>query len=111
MKVAPGLSAAAIRALARDLADRLNVAHPDILNTQPGRLFFPKRTHELSPVDGEAPDGLSPAYVELAARLNRPDVSDGTPDLLGVLLRAVEAEITRARIVEGRLIEAMDQTE
>lgn len=49
--------------------------------------------------------------MELAARLNRCEKLDGTPDLLAVLLRTVEAEITRARLVEARLIEAMEQAE
>jgi hypothetical protein len=111
MKVNPNLSAMAIRALAWELADRLNGAPADILRTQPGRLLFPKRTHELGPTDGDAPDGLGANYMELAARLNRCEKLSGTPDLLAVLLRTVEAEITRARLVEARLIEAMEQAE
>ena len=109
MKIAPGLSAAAIRALSRHLAERLDDAGGSVRATQPGRLFFPKRIHELSPVDGDAPDGLSAGYLALAARLNGAATPAGTQDLLAVLLRTVEAQITRARITEGCLIEAMER--
>lgn len=107
MKTAPGLSVAAIRALARELAERLSDAGGSVLQTQPGRLFFPKRTHELTPADGDTPDGLGADYVALAARLNSRTTPLGTPDLLAVLLCTVETEITRARITEAYLIEAM----
>jgi hypothetical protein len=84
MKTAPGLSVAAIRALARHLAERLDDTGGGVGRAQPGRRFFPKRTHELSPVDGDAPDGLSANYVALAARLNGRSALPGTPDLLAV---------------------------
>jgi len=108
MKTTPGLSVAAIRALSRVLADQLNDADASVLRSQPGRLFFPKHIHELSQLEGNAPDGLGADYLALAARLNRRASPGGTPDLLAVLLHTVEAEITRARIVEAHLIEAMD---
>jgi hypothetical protein len=108
MKITPGLSPAAIRALSRILAERLNDADRNVLRSQPGRLFFPKHLHELSHLEGNAPDGFSADYVALAARCNSRASPGGTPDLLAVLLRTVEAAITRARIVEARLIEAMD---
>jgi hypothetical protein len=107
MKTAPGLSVAAIRALSRHLAEQLDDADGSVRRAQSRRLFFPKRTHELSPVEGDAPDGLSADYVALAGRLNNRTTPAGTPDLLAVLLLTVEAEITRARIIEARLIEAM----
>jgi hypothetical protein len=110
MKIAPGLSVAAIRALARHLAERLDDAEGSAHRARSGRLFFPKRTHELSPVEGEAPDGLSADYMALAGRLNSRTMPSGTPDLLAVLLRTVEAEITLARIIEARLIEAMGRS-
>ena len=110
MKIAPTLSAAAIRALSRELASRLNNAEAGVLQAHPGRLFFPKRTHELSLVDGDAPDGLSADYLALAARLNNSSGRVDIPDVLAVFRRTVEAEITRARIVEARLIEAMDRS-
>jgi hypothetical protein len=109
MKIAPGLSATAIRALSRHLAERLDDADDGVRQTQPGRLFFPKRTHELTPVEGDAPDGLSADYIALAARLNGRTTTQRDPDLLAVLLRTVEAEITRARVTEARLIEAMER--
>ena len=107
MKTAPGLSVAAIRALAQHVAERLNDTGGSILQTQPGRLFFPKRIHELAAGEGDVPDGLSADYVALAARLNSRTPPLGAPDLLAVLLRTVEAEITRARITEACLIGAM----
>jgi hypothetical protein len=109
MKTAPGLSVAAIRALARHLAERLDDTGEGVGRAQPGRRFFPKRTHELSPVDGDAPDGLGASYMALAARLNSHMAPGGTQDLLAVLLHTVEAEITRARILEARLIDAMER--
>jgi hypothetical protein len=109
MKIAAALSASGIRALSRELVGRLNDAGGSILQAQPGRLFFPKHTHELSAVEGDAPGGLSADYMVLAARLNSRTTRVDVPDLLAVLLRAVEAEITRARIVEARLIEALER--
>ena len=109
MKIAHGLSATAIRALSRHLAERAGDADGSVLQRQPGRLFFPKRTHELSRVEGDAPDGLSTDYLALAARLNRRTTVTGTADLLAVLLHTVEAEITRARLTEAYLIEAMER--
>lgn len=109
MKIAPGLSATAIRALSRHLAERLNDVDGSVRQAQPGRLFFPKRIHELRPAEGDAPDGLSTDYMELAGRLNSGMTVAGNPDLLAVLLQTVEAEITRARITEARLIEAMER--
>jgi hypothetical protein len=109
MKTAPGLSATAIRALAHELATRLSEAHERTLRSQPGRIFFPKRIHELNLVDGEAPDGLSPDYLALAARLNGAMVPTGRQDLVDVFLHTVEVEITRARLLEARLIEALER--
>jgi len=109
VRTAPALSAAAIRALSRDLAERLQASGGRTLRAQPGRLFFPKRTHALTPIEGEAPDGLSADYVALIARLNARSAPSGRADLLAVLLRTVEAEIARARVLETRLIEAMDR--
>ena len=108
MKIVSGFSATAIRALSRHLAERLDDADRNVLRRQPGRLFFPKRTHELSRVEGDAPDGLSADYLALATYLNRRTTVTGTPDLLEVLLRTVGAEITRARITEACLVEAME---
>ena len=110
MKITPGLSVAAIRALSRVLAEQLNDADGNVLRLQPGRLFFPKHLHELSHLEGNAPDGISADYVALAARCNSRASPGGMPDLLAVLLHTVQAEITRARIVEARLIEAMDDS-
>jgi hypothetical protein len=109
MKTAPGLSAAAIRAVARELSHRLNDRYEGALRAQPGRVLFPKRMHQLSSVDGEAPDGLSIDYVALALQLNNAAKPAGTQDLLDVLLRAVQAKIGCARLLEARLIEAMDR--
>ena len=106
MKTAPGLSVAAIRALAGDLADRLDSTDGGVLPTQPGRLFFPKQTHELSSVNAEAPDGLS-GLCGARPPLQQPDDARLGAGLLSLLLRTVETEITRARTLEARLIEAM----
>lgn len=60
MKVNPSLSAMAIRALAWELADRLNGAHADILRTQPGRLRSPSaRTSSARPT-ATHPTGSAP---------------------------------------------------
>ena len=78
-----------------------------MLQTQPGRLFFPKRTHELSAGESDAPDGRGAEYVAPVARLNSRAMPIGAPDLLAMLLRTMEAEITRARVTEARLIKAL----
>jgi hypothetical protein len=49
--------------------------------------------------------GLSTDYLTLAARLNSMGRSSELPDLLAVLMHTVEAEISRARVVEGQLID------
>jgi hypothetical protein len=72
-------------------------------------VFFPKRIHELSSVDNEAPDGLSIDYLVLALHLNNAAKPGGTPDLLDVLLSTVQVQIGHARLLEARLIEAMDR--
>ena len=109
MKHPPALSLMAIRALSQDLVSRVSAISGDKSWKQPGRKFFPKYTHELGVADGESPSGLSVDYIISAARLNGRVVHIATGDLLTVLMRAVEFEITRARILEARLIETMDR--
>jgi hypothetical protein len=104
MKTALALSAVAIRAFSRDLAERIGAVS---VQAQPGRMFFPKRIHEVGPAEGDVPDGLAADYITLAGRLNGRKSQVGAPDLLAVFLHAVEGEITRARATEARLLEAM----
>jgi hypothetical protein len=110
MRTIPALSGAAIRAFSRHLAEQLANTDLAALQAQPGRVFFPKRIHELGIGEGETPDGLSMNYLTLAAQLNRQAQSRKSgSDLLALLLRAVEMEITRARLAEGRLLQALDR--
>jgi hypothetical protein len=63
MKIGPTHSLTAIRVLCRDLAARLNDHPGRAIELRPVQQFFPKRLHELTPVEGDAPGGLSTAIL------------------------------------------------
>ena len=94
--------------VAKELAEQYSAE----LAVQPGRLFFPKRVHELDEREGEAPDGLSLAYIRLAAAKNGARAATAEIDgAVNMLAFHISRQICRAAVLERRLLEKLKMPE
>jgi hypothetical protein len=100
-----------LRQFAAVICKELDGQYFDEVRLQPGRLFFPKRVHELASLEGEAPNGLTLEYIRLAVAKNEA-VWKGTPvdTAVTTLAAQVSQQICRAALIERQLIERLKST-
>src|SRR5437764_9748701 len=94
--------------VARELAEH----HAEDAAAQPGRLFFPKRVHQLAGREPDAPDGLSLEYLRLAVTRNTASGGNAAADTAVAALAArVSHEIGRAAVLERQLLDRLAEHE
>jgi len=78
------------------------------VESQPGRLFFPKHVHELESVEPDAPDGLSVDYLRIAVARNESVWKGRIVDSAVTTLAAhISQQISRAVLLERHLVERL----
>jgi hypothetical protein len=99
-----------LRQISAVVAKELTAHYPVETGAQPGRIFFPKHVHELGPLEGEAPNGLSIEYVRLALAKNRRLSNSLSVDApVTTLAVHVSEQIGQAVLLERRLLERLQQ--
>lgn len=97
-----------LRQFAAVLCKELDSQYFEEVASQPGRLFFPKRVHELESPELEAPDGLSVEYIRLAVAKNEAMWRGTTVDSAVTTLAAhISQQIGRAMLLERHLVERL----
>ncbi|MGH9612356.1 MAG: hypothetical protein ACRD4P_04680 [Bryobacteraceae bacterium] len=97
-----------LRQVAALIAEELRLRHREAVRLQPGRLFCPKLVHELESLEADAPDGLSPAYLELAVARNAAAWQDINSDsTVTILARQISQQLGRAALLERQLLEQL----
>jgi hypothetical protein len=90
--------------ICKELDDRYSAE----VEAQPGRLLFPKRVHDLGSLEPATPDGLSLAYIRLAAAKNEVAWNDTKVEgAVPTLAFHVSQQIGRAALLERRLVEKL----
>ena len=97
-----------LRQFAAIVCRELASDHAEEVGTQPGRLFFPKRVHDLGDRGIEAPDGLSIEYVRLAVVRNEAVWKDAAVDSgVATLATHISQQIGQSVLLERRIVERL----
>lgn len=97
-----------LRQVAAVLAKELAGPQAAEVAEQPGRALFPKRVHDLSVLDPDAPDSLDIAFVRMAAARNKAAWQEADVDTaVATLATHVTDEVGRAVLLERTIIERL----
>jgi len=79
------------------------------VEAQPGRLFFPKRVHELRDLEPDSPDGLSLEFIRLAVAKNEAASREATVDTaVATLAVNIVRQIGRAALLERQILAKLE---